>query len=162
MDAPPIIPRPVHVQCLPGRCVLPPHTVIAYHGEHAAGIARYLATFLEELDLHVDVQPAGDSAAITSGAMPSGARILLVHALRFGWEKRPVLCSVQLCSRRPRCESVMPCPCSSHPAPCAGSDTVYGAVQHSVSLAKAQSPACHRYIYLAALRSTMCLLSQGN
>ena len=83
MDAPPpLIPRPVHVRSLPGHCALPPHIAIACQGEHASGIARYLAGFLEALGLHVKVQAASDTAggsACNRAALPNGARILLAH-----------------------------------------------------------------------------------
>ncbi len=86
MDAPPIIPRPLHAQRLPGRCLLPPCITIACHGGAAPGIARHLAAFLEELDLRVDVQAAaGDGGAAAAagappGAPPAGARLVLAHA----------------------------------------------------------------------------------
>ena len=83
MDAPPpLIPRPVHVRSLPGNSTLPPHTVIACQGEHAPGIARYLAGFLEALGLHVDLQTPGDAAvggASSETALPNGPRIMLAH-----------------------------------------------------------------------------------
>lgn len=83
MDAPPpLIPRPLHVHSLPDYCALPPHTVIACQGEHAPGIARYLAGFLEALGLHVGLQTAGDAAiggASTETALPKGPRIMLAH-----------------------------------------------------------------------------------
>ena len=83
MDAPPpLIPRPVHVRSLPGHCALPPHTVIACQGEHAPGMARYLAGFLEALGLRVDLQTSGDAAggsASSETALPNGPRIMLAH-----------------------------------------------------------------------------------
>ena len=83
MDAPPpLIPRPVHVRSLPGHCALPSHTVIACQGEHAPGIARYLADFLEALGLHVELRTADDIAggsASTETALPNGPRIMLAH-----------------------------------------------------------------------------------
>ena len=83
MDAPPpLIPRPVHVRSLPGHSALPPHTVIACQGEHAPGIARYLAGFLEALGLHVDLHTPGDAAvggASSETELPNGPRIMLAH-----------------------------------------------------------------------------------